>query len=108
MIEDCKHCGGGCYPPDKSGLDSKTFCEFCGGSGVNTWIGNMMGKPETIVYDVVLEILSRFSLGPKVDITKSTINEILEEEFRNTNIIVEFEKFEGMIYYFKTKKRIRG
>jgi hypothetical protein len=101
MLEVCRHCNGECYV-------KKRFCEFCGGCGVNTWLGNMMGKPDRSVNEVVRETLNYFRFDIQDKKTLSEINKMLEGAFQNTKIIVELESFDKTTFNLKVRKRIRG
>src|SRR4030042_2332855 len=98
MEEICRHCNGECYVNNKN-------CEFCGGYGVNTWIGNMMGKPDRpSITDVVREATKHFRFEVQDKKTMLKINKRLEESFQNTKIIVELESFDRSSWNLKTRK----
>ena len=88
MLEVCRHCNGECYKYQK-------FCEFCGGTGINTWIGNMMSKPDRSIDEVVREVLKYFLGELKNDETASKIDKMLEKAFQDTKVTVVLENFDG-------------
>jgi hypothetical protein len=97
--EICRHCNGGCYVNNK-------ICEFCGGYGVNTWIGNMMGKPDRpSITDVIREVTKHFRFKLQDKETMLKINNMLEKVFQNTKIIVELESFDRSSWNLKARKR---
>lgn len=68
----------------------------------------MMGKPDRpSISNVVREVMTYFKYEFQDKKTILKINEMLEEAFQNTKIIIELESFDRASWNLKSRKRYR-
>ena len=103
MDELCRHCGGVGIRKREPVIE---VCEWCGGYGTTSWIGNITGTSEREpINEVVRKVVEPFGWEVKDKTTVQKVNAALEEALKDTNLIIEIESFSEMGFNLKGRRR---